>query len=193
MPGGKEQNTSGTGTVNQAHTTTQIPLPGKFEEANSPQAADAWPKWLRRFDRYRAASGLNSKPPTEQVSTLLYAMGDSADDILQTLRLDEGTVSYDEIKKSLNDYFAERRNVIVERARFNKRSQKPGESVETFIQDLYRLANNCNYGALRDDLIQDRIVVGNYGQLADGPTRRHIKSSRDVGELVVNPIQLIRS
>ena len=116
-----------------------------------------------------------------------------ADDILQTLPLDEGTVSYDEIKKSLNDYFAERRNVIVERARFNKRSQKLGESVETFIQDLYRLANNCNYGALRDDLIRDRIVVGNYGQLADGPTRRRIKSSRDNGKLVVNPIQLNRS
>ena len=33
----------------------------------------------------------------------------------------------------------------------------------------------------------------NYGQLADGPTRRRIKSSRDVGELVLNPIQLIRS
>ena len=48
----------------------------------------------------------------------------------------------------------------MERARFNKRSQKPGESVETFIQDLYRLADNCNYGALRDDLIRDRIVVG---------------------------------
>ena len=36
-------------------------------------------------------------------------------------------------------------------------------------------------------------MSGNYGQLADGPTRRRIKSSRDVGELVVNPIQLIRS
>ena len=48
----------------------------------------------------------------------------------------------------------------MERAHFNKRSQKPGESVETFIQDLYRLADNCNYGALRDDLIRDRIVVG---------------------------------
>ena len=151
---------SGTGTVNQAHTTTQIPLPGKFEEANSPQAAGTWPKWLCQFNRYRAASGLNSKPPTEQVSTLLYAMGDSANDILQTLRLDEGTVSYDEIKKSLNDYFAEHRNIIVERAHFNKRSQKPRESVETFIQDLYRLTDNCNYGALRDDLIRDRIIVG---------------------------------
>ena len=31
----------------------------------------------------------------------------------------------------------------------------------------------------------------NYGQIADGPTRRRIKSIRDVGELVVNPIQLV--
>ena len=30
-------------------------------------------------------------------------------------------------------------------------------------------------------------------QFADGPTRRRIKSSRDVGELVINPIQLMRS
>jgi len=134
MPGDEGTTSSAVATVHQAHTTTQIPLPGKFEEANSPQAADAWPKWLRRFDRYRVASGLDNKPRTEQVSTLLYAMGDSADDILQTLQLDEGTVSYEEIKKSLNDHFAERRNTIVERARFNKRSQKPGESIDAFTR-----------------------------------------------------------
>ena len=32
----------------------------------------------------------------------------------------------------------------------------------------------------------------NYSQLADGPTRRRIKLSRDVAELVLNPIQIIR-
>ena len=48
----------------------------------------------------------------------------------------------------------------MERARFNKRSQKPGESVDTFIQDLYRLGDNCDYGTLKDDLTRHRIVVG---------------------------------
>ena len=158
MPGGEESSSSALETINQAQTTTQIPLPGDFEEANSPQTADAWPKWLHRFDRYRVASELNNKSQTEQVSTLLYAMGDSADDILQTLRLDEGTVSYEEIKKSLNDHFAERRNVIVERVRFNKRSQIAGGSVNTFIQDLCRLADNCDYGVLKDGLIRDRVL-----------------------------------
>ena len=136
MPGGEEPNPSAAETVNQAHTATQIPLTGKFEEANSPQAAYTWPKWPRRFDLYRVASGLNSKPQTEQVSTLLYAMDDSADDILRTLRLDEGTVCYEEIKKSLNDYFAERQNIIVERARFNK-SLKNRENLSTHSSRMY--------------------------------------------------------
>ena len=32
----------------------------------------------------------------------------------------------------------------------------------------------------------------NYGQVADSSTRQRVKSSRDVGELVFNPVQLIR-
>ena len=40
---------------------------------------------------------------------------------------------------------------------------------------------------------QSKTERRNYGQLADGRTRRRIKSRRDVGELVLNPIQLIRS
>ena len=36
----------------------------------------------------------------------------------------------------------------------------PGEPVDAFIQDLYRLADNCQYGELKESLIRDRIVVG---------------------------------
>ena len=133
-----------------------LSLEGSKRQTIHKQLMHGQVKCLRRFDRYRVASGLNSKPQTEQISNL----GDRAVVIIQTLRIDEGTASYEKIKKSLNDYFAERRNIIVERPRFNKRSQKLGESVNTFIQDLYRLANNCDYSRLKDDLIRDRIVVG---------------------------------
>jgi len=40
-------------------------LPSMFEGANNPNQADMWPKWLRHFERYRIASGLqNNKPGT---------------------------------------------------------------------------------------------------------------------------------
>ena len=43
---------------------------------------------------------------------------------------------------------------------FNRRVQKPDESVDSFITDLHRLAGFCEYGDLHDQLICDRIVVG---------------------------------
>jgi len=90
MPGGEKQNPPAMETVNQAHTNSSLRKVWGATEPCSPQAADAWQKWLRWFDRYRVASGLSSKPQTKQVSTLLYAMGNSADDFLETLQLNEG-------------------------------------------------------------------------------------------------------
>ena len=53
-----------------------------------------------------------------------------------------------------------RKNFIFERARFNRRSQLEGESVEEYLTSLYSLIEACEYGNLRDDLLRDRIVVG---------------------------------
>ena len=87
-------------------------------------------------------------------------MGECADDIITTLRINEETASYTEVRTALNSYFAAQRNTIVERARFNTRKQKPDEPIETFIQDLYLIVEDCEYGTLKDQLIRDRIVAG---------------------------------
>jgi hypothetical protein len=42
---------------------------------------------------------------------------------------------------------------------FNRRKQE-GESVDTFITALYTLSEHCNYGALTEEMIRNRIVVG---------------------------------
>ena len=68
-------------------------------------------------------------------------------------------------------YFKVRRNVIFERARFNLRNQLPGESAETYIAELYRLIEHCEYGNLRDETIRDRLVVG----IADKKTSEHLQ------------------
>ena len=52
---------------------------------------EEWPKWARRFERFRS---LSENDKTVQVSTLLYSMGDEADDILRSF-----TLSADDMKK----------------------------------------------------------------------------------------------
>ena len=51
-------------------------------------------------------------------------------------------------------------NVIFERAKFNSRRQRKGETVDDFITDLHCLEERCSYGDLHSEMVRDRIVVG---------------------------------
>ena len=88
-------------------------------------------------------------------------MGEEADDIVVSFGLTtaEGK-QYNTVKAKFESHFVVKNNVIFERAKFNLRSQKDNESVDSFITDLYCLAQYCEFRTLRDDLIRDRIVVG---------------------------------
>ena len=88
-------------------------------------------------------------------------MGDEADDILGSLDLTAAQkLAYDMVQEACQNHFIKRRNPIFERARFNQRKQEEGESVDSFITALYSLAKHCDYGALHDQMIRDRLVVG---------------------------------
>ena len=88
-------------------------------------------------------------------------MGEEANDVLASTNIsDEDSKKFDSVLSKFDDYFGVRHNVIFERARFNQRDQLAGESVEIYISELYRLAENCKYGDIKDELICDRLVVG---------------------------------
>lgn len=135
----------------------QIPALEKFDFSQP----EEWPKWIRRFERFRQASGIASKTEESQVNTLVYSMGDKADDILHSFHLsEEDQKRYDTVKEKFEHYFVKRRNVIFERAKFNKRRQEESESVDDFITALFCLAEHCGYAGLHDEMVWDRIVVG---------------------------------
>ena len=88
-------------------------------------------------------------------------MGDQADDISLSFQLsEEDKKKYDVVLTKFQGHFIKRRNVIYERMKFNQRIQQEGESVESFVTDLYALSETCNYGELTNEMIRDRIVVG---------------------------------
>ncbi|KAK0143736.1 hypothetical protein N1851_018062 [Merluccius polli] len=135
----------------------QLAPPGKFDFTD----ANEWPRWMKRFERYRIASGLDKQSEEFQVNAFMYAAGDDAEDILNVLPLtDAEKKSYKRVTEAFNAHCVSKRNIIFERACFNRRSQEPGESVESFITAVHTLAEHCEFGVLREELIRDRIVVG---------------------------------
>ena len=88
-------------------------------------------------------------------------MGKEAEDILASFGLNEedgGNFKVDQ--ERLSRHFVKQRNPIYERARFNQRSQQQGETVDAFVTALHTLAEHCEYGELRSQMIRDRLVVG---------------------------------
>ena len=62
------------------------------------------------------------------MSTLIYAMGDQADDVLRSFTLTkEDRKTYTTVKSKFDNHFIQRRNVIFERAKFNRRRLKEND------------------------------------------------------------------
>ena len=122
---------------------------------------DDWPRWKRRFEQFCIASGLAEGSAERQVSTLLYCLGEQAEAVLTSTNATAAERAvYATVLSKFDEFFKVRKNVIFERARFNRRNQHEGESAEDYIVALYDLAENCDYGALQSEMIRDRLVVG---------------------------------
>ncbi|XP_046855956.1 uncharacterized protein K02A2.6-like [Xenia sp. Carnegie-2017] len=105
-------------------------------------------------------SWLRRKDDKVQINTLVYAMGGNTNDLLKSFQISERDMVYGNVVEQFASHFVGRSNTIFERARFNKRIQGEKESVIDFVEDLYKLAETCQFGTLKDELIRDRIVVG---------------------------------
>ena len=135
----------------------QLTPPGPFNF----KAPDEWPRWCQRFQQFHVASGLSEGSDAKQVSTFLYCMGEEAEAVLAATHATvDDRKTYADVKRKFDAFFKVRRNIIFERARFNRRNQQPGESAEQYIMVLYGLAASCEYGTLESEMIRDRLVVG---------------------------------
>ena len=115
----------------------------------------------KRFEQFQVASNLSRDPEDRQISTLLYCLGEEAENVLTSTGISEDDrKKYDSVLLQFDKFFKVRRNVMFERAVFNRRNQQQGESVEQYIIELYKLAETCEYGTMTPELIRDRLIVG---------------------------------
>lgn len=147
-----------------------------------------WPEWKQRFERYRVATKLHKDEGQVQVSCLIYAMGNEAENIFKsfTFAQEEDRNDFVIVMGKFNEYFFPRRNVIHERACFYQRVQRPGEKAECFIRALYDLSEHCEFGVTREENIRDRIVVG----MMDKELSRRLQLMSDL--TLTHTIQTVR-
>ncbi len=125
-----EEESAPAATATMVATNLTLRPPAQFDFRNP----DEWPKWKRRFTQYLAATGLDKGDSSRTVSTLLYTMGEDADDVLASTNItDAERNDYATVINKFDGFFKVRRNLIFERAKFNRRDQAEGESAEQYI------------------------------------------------------------
>ena len=114
-----------------------------------------WKNFREGYEDYLVATGLNQKDKKVQVITLKSLMGNERKKILKRLLLTEGEMKEPVIiLQKLEDHFVQERNA------FHNTEQQVRESIDQFVIKLRQLAEPCHFGALEDEMVRDRLVLG---------------------------------
>ena len=76
----------------------------------------------------------------------------------------------------MEDYFLLKKNVVYERYVFNSCFQAPEESIDCYTNRLRKLASSCQFEALTEEMIRDRLVIG----IQDKSTKARLLREKDL-------------
>ena len=140
--------------------TSNVPVPPKIELSGN--LAKHWKQWKQVWSAYDLVTLLNEQTDEYRVAAIITCIGPKALTIHNDLpfQSEAETKNLAKILELWESYYLGRANIIYERYRFNKRDQEAGESIDTYASNLRSLSDTCNYGALNDEMIRDRIVCG---------------------------------
>ena len=137
-----------------------------------------WKLFHQTWKNYEIASSLNEKTNDVRVATLLSVIGEDALRIYNTFEWSnpEDCRDIDQVLQRFEKYCTPKVNLTYERYKFNTRKQESGEDIDRYVVALKVLANNCEFGALRDSLITDMLVLG----VADERLRENLLRDADL-------------
>lgn len=99
---------------------------------------------------------------------------------------------YQTVMGKFDEHFVPKRNIIHDRACFHKCVQKPGETVEAFVRSLYELAQHCEFGISKDEVIgiQDNEVSQKLQLKADLTLEKAIQLARQSEQIIKQSVDV---
>ena len=141
---------------------------GQIGEFNSQR--EDWMSYSERLEEYFLANYIKSAEKKKAI--LLSVVGAHTYQLMRSLIAPEKPKekTFEQLVKLVQEHHQPTPSAIVQRYKFNSRIQSTGESVATFVAELRRLAEHCQFGQTLDDMLRDRLVCG----ITDGRVQRRL-------------------
>ena len=119
-----------------------------------------WRSYTERLQNYFIANDIKNE--AKQHAILLSVCGPRTYKLIHSLLSPQEPkdVSFADIVKQMTDHYQPKPSIIVQHFKFHSRSCKQRESVATYIAELKRLAEDCEFGEFLEQMLRDRIVCG---------------------------------
>ena len=136
-----------------------------------------WKNWHRSWTIFKIASELSEKTQAVQCAAFLHVAGPAAQHVFASWTLEDTEKDkIDVLEKKFAEFCEPKKNVTISRYVFNSRTQELSENFATYLTALHELAKLCDYGALEDELLRDRIVCG----ISDNKVREKLLRTADL-------------
>ncbi|KAK7107438.1 hypothetical protein V1264_015748 [Littorina saxatilis] len=129
--------------------------------------AESFRTWRRQMDFYMRASGASEKPKKTQTAIILHCAGPQVQEVFEHFVFDENDDKEDPIKVlgKLHEFCSPQTSEVIETHRFWNVSYRA--PFDAFLTDLRTRAKLCNFGAMRDRMIRDKIVFSVTGKVQE--------------------------
>ena len=133
-----------------------MPTFGKVDEYNE---TEEWRHYIERVNHFFEANEITD---LAKRSIFLVSVGAKTYKLIRSLvtPADPKDKSYEELAKLVQDHYMPKPSAIVQRFKFNTRSQQPGENIAMFLAELRHLTEHCEFGTTLDEMLRDRLVCG---------------------------------
>ncbi len=121
---------------------------------------DSWNKYVEILGHFLLLNKITDE--AEKRSVLLTSCGPVTYHVVRGLvqPASPNDKTFDELCTLVQNHFSPRPSEIVQLFRFNSRVRESRETVQTYLAELRRLFEHCNFGNTLDDMLRDRIVCG---------------------------------
>ncbi|XP_067030722.1 uncharacterized protein [Acropora muricata] len=134
-----------------------MPTFGKLDEYKE---TEDWRHYIERANLFFVANEITD--PAKQRSFFLVSVGAKTYKLIRSLVAPEDPKdkSYEALAKLAQEHFMPKPSTIVQRFKFNTRSQQPGETIAMVLAELRQVTEYCEFGATLDEMLCDRLVCG---------------------------------
>ena len=159
-----------------AAATSQIPVPSPLRMTGGVgNLATEWKRFRGQWTNYSTAAKIDDETDGRKAAIFLACIGADAYELYETFELDDDhRTDLTRIMAAFETHCVGEVNVVYERYVFYKRKQDNGEAFESFLAELRKLVKTCDFGAVEDSTVRDRIVMG----IRDDTTRRKLLQTR---------------